>query len=90
MKTTKRCLAFLSAAIMLMTAFAGCGKSTTTSSSSGSNVSNASGGDIQTGDNSAEESTESTDSAVDSGDVGVSNGGGITSTGKTPGSANFL
>ena len=53
MKTTKRCLAFLSAAIMLMTAFAGCGKSTTTSSSSGSNVSNASGGDIQTGDNSA-------------------------------------
>ena len=42
---------------------------------------------FQTGDNSAEESTESTDSAVDSGDVGVSNGGGTTSTGKTPGSA---
>ncbi len=87
MKTTKRCLAFLSAAIMLMTAFAGCGKPGTSSSSSGSNVSNASGGDIQTGDNSAGESMESTDSADNSGENGNSIGGGTTSTGKTSGAA---
>ena len=83
MKTTKRCLAFLSAAIMLMTVFAGCSKPASTGSSFSSTVSESSSEDIQTGDISTDESTGSADEAVESGESESKTG----STGKTPGTS---